>query len=175
MKQLLYSCCILLCFTQATCKKEKPAIEQLPPATQTGAGTFGCLINGKAFMPKGWGGREPNFYIIVDPGFDGNLHIKVYRLIEGKKESISIFCYDIQQKGEYTIDADKRTWINYRNEMSNCNFLQASDNYVSGILKITKYDLQNRIIAGEFECKLFDEASGCDTIKVTNGRFDYKL
>ena len=28
-------------------------LDQLPPATQTGANTFGCLINGEPFTPKG--------------------------------------------------------------------------------------------------------------------------
>ncbi|MEJ7914030.1 MAG: hypothetical protein WKF70_12800 [Chitinophagaceae bacterium] len=35
------------------CRKSKSELEQLPPATQTGAETFGCLVNGKAFKPKG--------------------------------------------------------------------------------------------------------------------------
>jgi hypothetical protein len=40
----------------ASCKKHvvKPAdqLSLLPPATQTGARTFGCLVNGLAFVPK---------------------------------------------------------------------------------------------------------------------------
>lgn len=35
------------------CTKNKPAVDQLPPETQRGAGTFGCLIDGKVFKPKG--------------------------------------------------------------------------------------------------------------------------
>ena len=27
-------------------------VDQLPPETQTGANTFGCLVNGKVFIPK---------------------------------------------------------------------------------------------------------------------------
>jgi hypothetical protein len=41
------------------CKKNK---DQLPSATQSGANTFGCLINGKARIPTGHGagsGIEP--------------------------------------------------------------------------------------------------------------------
>jgi hypothetical protein len=37
------------------CKKNSNSnnspVDQLPPATQTGANTFGCLINGQAFTP----------------------------------------------------------------------------------------------------------------------------
>ena len=35
------------------CKKDKTPEDQLPPETQTGAGTFGCLVNGNVFIPKG--------------------------------------------------------------------------------------------------------------------------
>jgi len=41
-----------LCFTQ--CKKNATnPVDELPPATQTGANTFGCLINGQPFTPGG--------------------------------------------------------------------------------------------------------------------------
>ncbi|MGI0040947.1 MAG: hypothetical protein ACRD94_03170, partial [Nitrosopumilaceae archaeon] len=32
----------------------KIPINQLPPATHTGANTAGCLVNGIAFLPKGY-------------------------------------------------------------------------------------------------------------------------
>jgi hypothetical protein len=42
------------------CEKDQniPEIDKLPPATQTGANTFGCMVDGKAFMPRksGWFG-----------------------------------------------------------------------------------------------------------------------
>ena len=39
----------------SSCKKSKPSnpIDQLPPETQTGANTFGCLVNGEVFKPGG--------------------------------------------------------------------------------------------------------------------------
>ena len=46
----------LFIISSAECKKhnlsENP-VDQLPPETQTGANTFGCLINGQIFLPKG--------------------------------------------------------------------------------------------------------------------------
>jgi len=35
------------------CRKNKSPEEQLPPETQVGAGTFGCLVNGNIFKAKG--------------------------------------------------------------------------------------------------------------------------
>ena len=58
-----------------SCNKDddKPAdpVDQLPPATQTGANTVGCLVNGKTFLPKGGGmsGNKNCFYQFVDGGY----------------------------------------------------------------------------------------------------------
>ena len=45
----------LATLTLSCCNKDddKTPIEQLPPATTTGANTAGCLVNGQAFLPKG--------------------------------------------------------------------------------------------------------------------------
>ena len=46
--------------------------------------------------------------------------------------------------------------------------------YRRGFLKISKYDIANRIFSGEFECTIIGD--GCtDTVRITNGRFDKKL
>ena len=39
------------------CEDDPPLspLEQLPPATQTGEYTFGCLVNGEAFVPDNRG------------------------------------------------------------------------------------------------------------------------
>jgi len=52
----IISFCILALF--ATCKKKDPPIgnnatAQLPSITTTGANTFGCLVNGEVWLPKG--------------------------------------------------------------------------------------------------------------------------
>src|SRR5690554_6526 len=46
-------------------------VDLLPLATQTGANTVGCLVNGEAFLPKGGGmsGNKNCFYQFVDGGY----------------------------------------------------------------------------------------------------------
>jgi hypothetical protein len=67
---LLFAIFIVL----ASCHKDdddQPTdpVDQLPPATQTGAGTFGCLLDGEVFLP----GNTPNnldcVYQFVDGGY----------------------------------------------------------------------------------------------------------
>jgi hypothetical protein len=51
---LLIAIALISILCSNSCKKHSSdPLSQLPPATQTGAQTFGCLINGKAFTPGG--------------------------------------------------------------------------------------------------------------------------
>lgn len=52
----------------------------------------------------------------------------------------------------------------------------SSDNaeiYLDGILAITRFDRSQGIVSGTFAFKLYKQ--GCDTLKITQGRFDYTL
>ncbi len=63
----------LLAFTAIQCKKNKSGIEGLPPETQIGKNTFGCLVNGQILEPRG-GGIAPNYdcyYQHISPGDSG--------------------------------------------------------------------------------------------------------
>ena len=58
---------------------------------------------------------------------------------------------------------------------SPCN-VQRSTNpnaYQSGSLTLTRFDLKAGIISGTFHFKLYQP--GCDTLNITQGRFDYTL
>ena len=53
--------------------------DQLPPATQTGQHTFGCLLNGQPWTPGGNVGPL-NYRLIYDAGYaGGDLEIRAYR------------------------------------------------------------------------------------------------
>lgn len=168
--------CVFVLFTSSKCKKDKSdPVSQLPPATQTGANTFGCLVNGKAWVPKGWDGNKPNFFVIADPNYGGNLDIRAYNLNGDKEESISINAFGITQAGLYKVDSNRNIHLQYEKEIMGCYFLDDSQNYYQGFIKITKYDFTSGIISGEFEFSFFDKMTSCDSVKITNGRFDYKL
>jgi hypothetical protein len=55
MKTLLKTTLLLACsflLISGSCKKEKTGTDGLPAATQEGKNTFGCFINGKAFIAQ---------------------------------------------------------------------------------------------------------------------------
>ncbi|OGX91986.1 hypothetical protein [Hymenobacter coccineus] len=162
------------------CKKDAPApADQLPPATQTGANAFGCLLNGQPWTPQGYNSR-PNFIVTYDPGYrGGNLQVRVYRYPDGAAhEQYLIFGGNrIAQPGSYplVLSGDREAFFADLAREAPCKeFLEApSLTYRTGTLTVTRLDLARGVIAGTFAFTLY--RPGCDTIKVTQGRFDKKL
>jgi hypothetical protein len=148
----------------------------LPPATQEGKNTLGFLLNGQPWTPQGFNGTA-NLSIDYDPGFNsGVLGISAYRIISssnreyfslGIKDSLNYysapFSFQLTNSGLYRIYFSNNT----------CTFFSTDSNtVVNGKLSVSKLDKTNHIISGTFDAKLYKP--GCDTIKITDGRFDLK-
>ena len=69
----------------------KTPLEQLPPATQTGANTFGCLVDGEVYIPKGniyyKAIERPSYFEVI-----GDLGIKV-RNVKDFGNGIGFYIY----------------------------------------------------------------------------------
>jgi hypothetical protein len=180
---ILFIITLILCSTFAACKKDKNTTndDQLPAATQTGANTFGCLVNGKLFVPKGYINPYPNYRVFVDPGFnDGSIDIRVYQKNNDLITALNLGSDSIKTLGIYNITSTFRTDFAF-------NIYQATGNDIcytsygsniskNGFIKITKYDLVNGIISGEFEFTFSNPNCGLgEPIKITQGRFDKKF
>lgn len=178
-KLLLYSTFLLL--TQCSkCKDNDPAPKaQLPPATQTGANTFGCLVNGEAWTPQGSDGTS-NFSVSYDPGYRyGTLNVATYRITgQGSTEFESIVFYSdsLRSTGIYPLTFPGRQEGTFANYKTGCQFPGRGMHQRRGRLIITRLDLTAGIIAGTFEYTLTKIGNpGCDSVRITQGRFDYKL
>jgi hypothetical protein len=185
MKTLLpfffFSLCVLL---SGCCKKDTPQpLDQLPPATQEGKNTFGCLLNGQAWTPKGYSGYS-NYSVVYDPTFnEGNFNLKVYRIEKQNDNSdiqyfLTLVMDTLSQPGTYSLNSPNlRGGAYYMIVRSNnqviCDYTYENQIYRRGSLTITRLDLNKGIISGTFEFTL--AKPGCDTIRVTNGRFDKQL
>lgn len=159
------------------CKKDTSApVDQLPPATQTGANTFGCLVNGQAWTPKGYNGTS-NYSVYYDKTYrKGTLNIATYRYNSNAPDdwqSMVIYSDSLVTPGNYLLNKPTHQEVILRDFKSGCQFLGGGGNYCQGTLTITRLDLQAGVISGTFAFTLYKP--GCDTIKVTQGRFDKKL
>jgi hypothetical protein len=161
------------------CKKHKIPQEQLPPETHTGRGTFGCLINGIVFKPKGTplagpilscayqfinGGYYFQVHARQDIGsqtlsaglFTDSLEILQGKLLKLSQRNLSGNAYG--QHGHYDLNSSPKL------------FYTGSIN--SGELKIDFLDTINRVVSGTF---WFDAInSGGEKVQVRSGRFDVK-
>ncbi len=163
----------------------------LPPESQTGTGTFACKING-----VNWQYKDPDYeFLSTKPKtsweFDksylgGYLSIGALRYPDGKNSSdfIILVADSLIQLTERKVNKSFFSdfgvkYLNYVANNSLCeNFSTYPSNdttknyYSSGELTITKLDQSAKIIAGTFYCTI--KQTGCDTLKITDGRFDLK-
>lgn len=175
MKNLLLL--LLTVFTLTCCDKDddkpKTELEKLPPATQTGAQTFGCLIDGKAFVPPRFGTNSPNaFYQFVGGAY--TLGINASTSGGPNLKSINIGCLDMPLITVNNYNLKEFISGNYfgeYREAAGFNFDGSSFLQDSGILSITRFDPINFIISGTFSFKAKDINTG-EIIEITNGRFD---
>jgi hypothetical protein len=164
------------------CKKEGP---KLPPATQTGANTFGAVVNGNIWVPRGNGFSlmSDGNNIVIDVGYSPTTtsETKLYFLVNDLQDQygsgFNIYSSAALQEGKsYPVQV-------IGSALSNSNIIhidyhvKAEDYYPSapltGQFTVTKLDLVNKIFSGNF---YFDavNANG-NKVSVTDGRFDVKL
>ena len=163
-----------------SCKKSSTNDkDKLPPITQTGANTFGCLINGEVYVPKGYSGTgTPNPHINYDYNFNGQPYFSIEvnqltnRLNTG---SVIISFLNLNSIGYYSIGNENFRYSIYWDEfLQNCfmSIIDSSTTALGGGY-ISKLDIPNRIISGTFDFKAIKP--GCDTVRITDGRFDFKF
>ena len=176
---LLFGSGLLLLSSQCKKHHDDPPLtelQKLPPITQGGLNTFGCLINGTAFIPGGGGILSSTLSVQYDPTFQGGvLRIKAINYEGTNTVRLDLAADSIRTVGTYPLLLHTKYGISYFNTLTGC-FAQTltPPNPISGSLNITRLDTIARVYSGIFEFKV--PATGCtDTITGTNGRFDLKF
>ena len=165
-------------------------LAKLPPETQTGANTFGCIINNQVFYPRDGTGSilSPGGKGFIlwgdpsDPNGSGNyLEIEIRNLKDGKPcSNMLIHMQNIPQNqvGEYiwkasnfqsSIDGLMQNYVFakiYDNDSNTWKNYSSYEN--SGKVTITKY---GNIISGNFRGKL-RLLNSTTELDISNGRFD---
>ena len=176
------------CFTLSGMQCEKdpnlPEIDKLPPATQIGADTFGCLVDGKALLPrkKGWFPNGPvilaQYQYLTLNGKTGNYFMitaddqKTYAN-EIRGVSLSAQCVDLETK---TYELDEYNTLfklagKYDILDESLYFNRFYTNLINkGELTITKFDDVNQIMSGTFWFDAVNDKG--EKVEVREGRFD---
>jgi hypothetical protein len=172
MKKLLFSCFVLLAFMGSKCEDEtlKNPIDLLPPATQSGANTFGCLIDGEVFTPDNRPNSFDHSYISANGGY--YLVIGGGRRLDNGLLGINIGTEKLSiNEGDIVILSTREEGNAYGSFYFSSNTSYTSSIY-SGELHINKHDFINKIISGTFWYDIKD-AFG-DIHQIREGRFDIK-
>ena len=166
----------LLAFSLIACNKDDDTpqnpIDQLPPATQTGAGTFACYVNGKSFIDTsgGWFNCyyqliEGEYFFSVGGNDEDILPQNIY--IQTQKKSIS--------EGEILVfneisDGNAYAGGGFVFSINNGDFSFTNSQF-SGELTITKLDFTNHIVSGTFWFDIQHPVTG-EIVEIREGRFD---
>ncbi|WP_136465007.1 hypothetical protein [Flagellimonas onchidii] len=149
---------------------ENPA-DALPPATQTGEGTFGCLIDGKPFFPSRGRQRPKAFYQFVREAYTlgistsrgGGVEMQSLRITGLDIEGLEVSSYPLRfrMSGNFSAEYD----------IAVGNILDGSTTDENpGTLTIIHFT--DEIVSGTFAFTVLDKDG--KEIKITDGRFDLK-
>ncbi|MCK9404782.1 MAG: hypothetical protein M0Q26_15420 [Chitinophagaceae bacterium] len=169
----------------SSCRKNKPVnpIDQLPPETQTGANTFGCLVNGEVFKPGGSIFSGSNLACIYQYLISGTPAGYTFALgATNKKDPTNIttvgFGFDsIRMNIGLLLLKVRRNGhgggqVGFYNDSNPNGDIYSTNDFVTGELNIKKLDTVNQIASGTF---WFDavNANG-QKAQIREGRFDVR-
>ena len=176
----------------ASCKKDDPAAG-LPPATQVGANTAGCLINGEPFVASGFG-SGPGKVAGLGGGFayDSAYDLRLNGKLGGQNGSLHIFLNSFPDYknqallGEYLLNnstpylpiALPSQCLSYAAFLPSDNpqEVYTTDIQHTGKVELTYVDISNvrvkRVSSGTFEFTAVNNLDPTKTLRVTSGRFD---
>lgn len=175
MKYLLIICSSF--FLMTSCKKE---IEELPPATQIGANTFGAKVDGNFWIPQGFG-PFPASNLLEARRLGPNFYINARNFSSSPNESeFEIFLKDVTGAGTYPLNTTlggRSTAASYgfyvkRNFTPSSEWITSAT--YSGTVTLSLLDTANKIMAGTFQFDAVDIYGTRAPIAVTEGRFDIK-
>ena len=175
--------CLSVALAASSCKKDDPEVS-LPAATQTGANTGGCLINGDAFVATEYPGS-----ILKNPipplgggfAFDSVYFVTLSGTYKGQRTTLLLFLrtekvgtYQLNQTTQYYPQGSPRVVLNH------ATFSTAGsggETYVTsaqhtGKVVLTRADLRSGISAGTFEFTAASTFDPSKTVTITHGRFD---
>jgi hypothetical protein len=166
---LLFSSLLL----NSKCRKENEP--QLPPETTTGANTFGCKINGKAFVPKGnlTGPSLNTNYYFLGNGLGGGwfLFVTAANRVDEPGETVFIETDSLllTEGISYSLRNQKGSVFG---RFSSYPLFYKMNNDDAGNLFVTKHDVVQRILSGKFSFTATNQNG--EKVTITDGRFDVR-
>ncbi|SEP74160.1 hypothetical protein SAMN05421824_0200 [Hyunsoonleella jejuensis] len=157
-------------------------IDQLPPATQTGANTIGCLVNGEALLPKGSplaGPVKSAFYQLIDGEYFFGLSFSNKKGQSMKGLSIGVLRMELSENQIIILDKNALNDGDFKGGgeySSSVDVFTGSDYFTNSIQQgeiiITHLDESEQNISGTFWFDAVNHLDGEDIVEIREGRFD---
>ena len=147
--------------------------EVLPSATEVGAGTFACLIDGEPFFPSNFGLSAPSaFYQFVG---NGEFALSINAARNGSTLiGVATLGFDVPPIEETEYELTSEMEGNFAGSFSLDGGLilrSTTSDENPGRLTITRFENENEfIVSGTFEFTVLDNDG--NEIRITEGRFD---
>ncbi len=180
---------LLLVFT--SCQKEEktkdPAI--LPPTTQNGSFTLGCLVNSVPWIPRHYSNSLISPPSVLSSDYYENDGVKTFNIIGThwrEFESSDTEILGIVVENNFTFDTIildslrySGTYLNYIIEppddrLEDFKSFQSIGN-VNSWLIFSKFDTINRIASGMFSADMVNVNDSLDSLKIRQGTFDVRF
>jgi hypothetical protein len=162
--------CFCLMFVLIACSKKgdtNPEVSKLPAATQTGANTCGCLLNGKAWTAG-----------ITDSGFVQTIGPRVFARLHGVDSSSLDFVlrgYIPTVNTAYNIH-NGFGWSSFGKKGFQYHSSQNTSN--TGTITFSRFDTASRIMSGTFSFTYKSPSGNQQThpdLVFTSCRFDFRF
>ncbi|GAA4327453.1 hypothetical protein GCM10023115_24630 [Pontixanthobacter gangjinensis] len=176
MKLRLFYLLVILLTTLTSCSKENESCESpvdcLPPATQTGANTVGCLVDGKVLVPAGKGFGTGAVLKAQYSTYEGDIlfGIVVRDVDSGRNLYLELRSERIEEKKNYELNVVSDTTNYAIYSQGSLGFFQTNEIY-KGEIYFSKVDFSKRIASGTFWFDAKDDENG-EVVEVREGRFD---
>lgn len=160
-----------------SCKKE---VTELPPATQTGANTFGAMVDGKIWVPQGFA-SIPSNNLLEARLLGNNFYITAQNFSSSPTETeFDIAVIGVTGPGTYSLNSNVNhptSFASYgyyvKRNLSPINEWITSATF-TGSVNLTKVDTINHIISGTFQFSAGEVFNSAPALGVVDGRFDVR-
>ena len=161
-----------------SCSKD---VEELPPATQTGANTFGAMVNGKYWVPQDFGVLNVGTKLEARRMPTKDIIINARNFASSPTETEFEFrIKSVTEPGTYLFNTDvthpsgAASYVYYvKRKFTPLNEWLTSSQYTGSVI-ITKVDTVNHIVSGTFQFNAINLYNDPEPLTVTDGRFDVR-
>lgn len=183
----------LMCITG--CQKDDASDshlpDELPPITQSGEQTFGCLLNGEIWIPKHYSNSIVNPPVVLEANWDIwngsilNVYANHFRNRDDENSPREVLGFSININDNVAKDT---MYLQHKIEPS--HFFYEKDQIAISQFKVyisienssswiyfSRLDTINRVASGTFSIDLlnYEDKTDNDTIQIRDGRFDVRF